>query len=327
MSRVGSPGLVSDAHVEALMVARPSSVPAVRRFVRRALTDWGCAGLVDDVGLCASELVTNATLHSGTTYIQVDLDRSSSCVRLAVADAGAGSVDVLARQPELSDALFDDLDADDAATTGRGMFLVSALAVAWGIDELPRGKRIWAEFGARSSGLAAGTSDAVVSHDPGRPAPALDPDDWAVVRFLDCPPGLLLAHDDNLAAYTRELYLIGSRLGEPSFERLASVLDSYRVEHAANWDPARIAAHEAVRAGLEAVDIEIVATRDIRAAIDFLRSLIGEAETLSAEGKLMTMPAPPPVQDLRDWFEVEFIEQIEEGRDPVSYTDWLARKD
>jgi anti-sigma regulatory factor (Ser/Thr protein kinase) len=308
------------------MVARPASVPAVRRFVRQALTDWGCDGLVDDVGLCVSELVTNATLHSGTTYFQVDLDLGADCLRLAVADAGLGSVDVLARQPELSDAVFDDLAADDAATTGRGMFLVSALAIAWGIDELPRGKRIWAEFGNGSPGLPGGTSDPVVSHDPRRPPPALDPDDWAVVRFLDCPPALLLAHDDNLAAYTRELYLIGARLGEPSFERLASVLEGYRVEHAANWDPARIAAHEAVRAGHEAVDIEIVVTREIRAAIDFLRDLIAEAEALSAEGRLMTMPAPAPVQELRDWFEVEFVEQVEDGRDPVSYPDWLARR-
>jgi anti-sigma regulatory factor (Ser/Thr protein kinase) len=325
MSAVGSPVVVSPSHAEARMVARADSVPAVRRFVREALSGWGCAALVDDVSLCVSELVTNATLHSGTTYFQVSLDRQRDGIRVTVADLGAGSVDVLARQPELSDALLADLGIDEAATTGRGLFLVSALAAAWGIDELPRGKRIWAEFDGDARGRETRSAAPVVSHDPTRPAPALDPADWAVVRFLGCPPGLLLAHDDNLAAYTRELFLIGDRLGEPSFERLARVLDGFRVEHAANWDPARIAAHEAVRKGQRAVDIEVVATRDIRASIGFLRGLIAEVEALSAQGRLMTLPAPDPVQRLRDWFEVEFIEQIEDGRDPVPYPQWLAR--
>jgi anti-sigma regulatory factor (Ser/Thr protein kinase) len=315
---------MSSAHAAVRMVARPESVPAARRFVSDALTLWGRERLVEDVELCASELVTNATLHSGGTYFHIELEENSGAVHLAVADTGMGAVDVLARQPDLSDALFDDLNADDAAATGRGMFLVSALAAAWGIDELPAGKRVWAEFRTDPTGHETASTAPRVTRSSERPTPVLDPDEWPVVRFLGCPAALLIAHDDNLAAYTRELYLIGGRLGEPSFEQLAAVLDGYVAQHATNWDPARIIAHEAVREGRELVDFAVLADKEIRPSIQFLRSLIWEAEALSRQGKLMTLPAAEPVQRLRDWLEGEFLEQIEDGREPLSYPDWLS---
>ncbi|MGH3504667.1 MAG: hypothetical protein ACRDQA_27790, partial [Nocardioidaceae bacterium] len=146
----------------------------------------------------------------------------------------------------------------------------------------------------------------------------------AVVRFVQCPAALLLAHDDNIAEYTRELQLLGDRLAEPSFQRLAQVLSEYVARRAANWDPARIIAHEAVRAGRELVDIEVLATRDIRAGIRVLRNLVGEAESLSHQGRLMTLPAAEPVQRLRDWLEGEFLTQIEDDAQPLPYPDWVA---
>lgn len=315
---------MSSAHAAVRMVARPENVPAARRFVSQTLTRWDCETLVDDVELCVSELVTNATLHSGSTYFQIDLEENSGAVHLAVADTGTDAVDVLARQAGLSDAFLDDLTADDAAATGRGMFLVSALAAAWGIDELPAGKRVWAEFRTDPSGDDPASTAPRVTRSSERPTPVLDPDEWAVVRFVGCPAASLIAHDDNLAAYTRELYLIGNRMGEPSFQQLASVLDGYVSQHATNWDPARIMAHEAVREGRELVDFEVLADKEIRASIQFLRSLIWEAEALSRQGKLMTLPAAEPVQRLRDWMEGEFIEQIEDGREPLPYPDWLS---
>ena len=318
------------SRAEVRMVAQPASVPAARRFVNDALTRWGCERLAEDVGLCVSELATNATLHSGSSYFQIELEELSGAVRVAVADTGMGSVDVLARQPEMSDACLGDLTADEACATGRGMFLVSALATTWGIDEQPAGKRVWAEFRPEPSaadgedGEDGDPTAARVSRSPERRAPALDPEDWAVVRFRGCPAALLVAHDDNLAEYTRELHLIGDRLAEPSFQRLAAVLAGYVAQHAANWDPARIMAHEAVRKGREQVDIDVLATRDIRESLRFLRDMIWEAESLSRQGRLMTLPAAEPVQRLRDWLEGEFLAQIEDGAEPLPYPDWLA---
>jgi anti-sigma regulatory factor (Ser/Thr protein kinase) len=318
------------SRAEVRMVAQPASVPAARRFVSTTLAGWGCDTVTEDVDLCVSELATNATLHSGSTYFQVELEEHSGAVRVAVADTGMGSVDTLARQPELNDAFLEDLTADEPSVTGRGIFLVSALATAWGIDELPAGKRIWAEFAPEPSVPDLDDADdpdltaAHVTHSAERPPPSLDPADWAVVRFRGCPAALLVAHDDNIAEYTRELQLIGDRLAEPSFQRLGMVLAGYVAEHATNWDPARIVAREAVRDGHELVDIDVVATRHVRESIRFLRSMVWEAEALSREGKLMTLPAPEPVQRLRDWLEGEFLGQIEDGAEPLPYPDWLA---
>jgi hypothetical protein len=67
----------------------------------------------------------------------------------------------------------------------------------------------------------------------------------------------------------------------------------------------------------------VLATKGIRPSIEFLRSLISEAEALSRQGTLMTLAAPEPVQQLRNWMEAEFIGQIEGGREPLPYPDWL----
>ena len=305
------------------MVAHAASVPAARRFVTQALADWGCHELVDQIGLCASELATNATLHSGGTYFEIGLEQHRGAVRLAVADQGMGPADVLAKQPELSDAFLDELTAEDASTTGRGMFLVSTLATSWGIDELPAGKRVWAEF-APERGNDEDPAPARVTRSLDRPEPQLDPEAWAVVRFRSAPAALILAHDDNMSEYTRELQLIGDQLDNPAYRELSAVLSGYVGQHAANWDPARIIAHDAVREGHELVDIDFLATRDIRASLAFLRSLIGECEALSRRGRLMTLVAPGPVQQVRDWMEDEFLAQIEDGAEPLPWPDWLA---
>ncbi|HEX2174577.1 MAG TPA: ATP-binding protein [Nocardioidaceae bacterium] len=318
---------VASSHAEVRMVAQPENVPAARRFVTDALTDWGCGLLAEDIGLCVSELATNATLHSGSTYFQIELEEHPGAICVAVADTGMGSVDVLARQPELSDAFLDDLTDDDACTTGRGMFLVSALATTWGIDELPAGKRVWARFGPgppASDDEGTTPTAARMTWSAERETPALDPESWPVVRFRECPAALLIAHDENIAEYTRELHLIGDRLGEPSFQQLAAVLAGYVEEHAANWYPARIIAREAVRGGRELVDIDVLATSNIRESIGFLRRLLWEAEMLSRRGDLMTLPAAEPVQRLRDWLEGEFLAQIEDGAPPLPYPAWLA---
>lgn len=318
-------------HAAVRLVAQPASVPAARRFVSDALDDWGCATLADDVGLCVSELATNATLHSGTSYFQIELEKRSDAVRLAVADAGMEAVDVLARQPELSDAFVEDLTADDASATGRGLFLVSVLAATWGIEELPAGKRVWAEFhpedtveDAAEVAPAAEPTPAQVTHSTVREPPALDPDAFAVVRFRAAPAALVLAHDDNLADYTRELQLMGDRLSEPSLQRLASMLNTYVTQHSANWDAARIIVHEALREGHELVDVDFLATRDIRESLRVLRGMVGEAEALSRTGRLMTLPAAEPVQQVRDWMEGEFLAQIEDGAEPLPWPEWLA---
>ncbi|MFD3558662.1 ATP-binding protein [Streptomyces sp. NPDC058686] len=112
------------------------SVPAAREFTRAALTDWGVTGdPYDDVLLCVSELATNALLHGvppGRGFLLRLLPYEDE-VRVEVHDSGDGSPQV----------------ADVRGESGRGLFLVEALAGKWGVEERDPGKTVWCTFSRR----------------------------------------------------------------------------------------------------------------------------------------------------------------------------------
>jgi CheY-like chemotaxis protein/anti-sigma regulatory factor (Ser/Thr protein kinase) len=111
---------------------RPADVPAARRFVGDHCRRWGCPDLLDDAHIVVTELVTNAFLHAGTRC-ELRAGLSDRALRLQVTDYGPGMPD-----PRV---------ADDRAEHGRGLLLVSALCVAWGVEALPAGgKVVWAEI-------------------------------------------------------------------------------------------------------------------------------------------------------------------------------------
>lgn len=89
--------------------------------------------LVEDIQLVATELVTNAYLH-GRHPVEFTLSRRSeeTTVRIEVFDSGPAMPQV--RHP-------------DAQTfNGRGLLLVAAFSVGWGVIVRDGGKTVWAEF-------------------------------------------------------------------------------------------------------------------------------------------------------------------------------------
>lgn len=108
---------------------------AARDFVRAALAGWDGAGdledLAESVTLLVSEVVTNAVVHA-----------SSDVEVLIRLNADAAVVEVT----DTSDSAPVPRDADDEATSGRGMALVDALARSWGVRPAPGGgKTVWFE--------------------------------------------------------------------------------------------------------------------------------------------------------------------------------------
>jgi two-component sensor histidine kinase len=88
---------------------------------------------IDDVVLVASELVGNAVLHAAASYdheLDVSWDVESDTVVVQVLD---GSAD-LPRQRS----------TNESETGGRGLAIVAALAVDWGVRRNERGKQVWA---------------------------------------------------------------------------------------------------------------------------------------------------------------------------------------
>ncbi|MGP3637430.1 ATP-binding protein, partial [Streptomyces sp. 24-1644] len=70
------------------------SVPAAREFVREAAVDWGFGARLDDVGLCVSELATNALVHGvppGRGYlVRLRLEDAGRVLSVEVHDSGDG---------------------------------------------------------------------------------------------------------------------------------------------------------------------------------------------------------------------------------------------
>jgi DNA-binding NarL/FixJ family response regulator len=84
------------------------------------------------IDLLVSEIVANAVLHARTdAAAELAVQLLPNRVRVAVTDRDPA-------QPKRR--------ADDPLTsTGRGIALIERLSLAWGIDRLPGGKRIWFE--------------------------------------------------------------------------------------------------------------------------------------------------------------------------------------
>ncbi|WP_067017944.1 ATP-binding protein [Streptomyces dysideae] len=110
--------------------ALPKAVPEARHAVREHL------GIpCPDVQLCVSELLTNVITHLGEgTPVTLRLTRTpAGAVRLEVTDPDVHAWLVL-RHPS----------GDDE--TGRGLLLLDALALRWGVEQASGGKTIWCEI-------------------------------------------------------------------------------------------------------------------------------------------------------------------------------------
>ena len=308
------------------MAATPASVGVVRRVVDDVLHAWGQDGLVDDVALCVTELSTNSTLH-GASHFEVEVALLDQSVQVSVLDDGTTPASAIASRVSVAglDAL--DTDIESPGMTGRGLFIVSALAADWGIEDVERGVRIWALFRPE-------TVMAALRQPQVRPRPSLlaaagrvaSKQATVPVRLLDCPPELLVAHDDGLADLLRELQVMTST-DDPDHERrstLSQLADVVRRSRSM-WDATRTTGREATHAGLSLVDVELATRRStVHRDVEGLRSAVALAEELSRRGELITVPASPAVRAVRDWIAEQQLAQAADGAAPTSFPDWLA---
>lgn len=103
-----------------------SAVTAARHYVADILRTWGIATFSAE--LAVSELATNAVSHASTGFT-VRLQIDDATVRVEVAD----------HHPALP--AFD--TSELASEHGRGLLLVDAVTVRWGIEPRRGGKAIW----------------------------------------------------------------------------------------------------------------------------------------------------------------------------------------
>ncbi len=130
------------------LAALPTAVSCSRMFVRHTLQRWTLPEQIDTAELVVSELVTNAVKATGVTTPKPtwsELDGLNTiCVRI-LARGGAFSIQVWDASVELPVQAAAGLD--DEAESGRGLFIVRAMARQVG-HFYPRGggKVVWAEL-------------------------------------------------------------------------------------------------------------------------------------------------------------------------------------
>lgn len=127
------PPTVVAPEVPTLVLEPTGRAPAAaRRFVAVWFREWEIAD-DSDARVVVSELVTNSLVHGdGPIVVRMLRDERDARPVIEVWDGGAGRPEV---RPE-----------DDEAVSGRGLLMVSQLAVAWGTRPLLEGGKItWAK--------------------------------------------------------------------------------------------------------------------------------------------------------------------------------------
>src|SRR4051794_87180 len=123
------PHLTETSRLQLDLLALPEVVAGLRRTLRQYL-GVPCA----DVQLCVTELVGNVIRHVGEgTPVRVRVARIGQGVRVEVADPDPRALPVLMRVAE-----------DDES--GRGLVLLDAVALRWGVRPEAVGKAVWCEL-------------------------------------------------------------------------------------------------------------------------------------------------------------------------------------
>lgn len=140
----------------------PQAAGEARRFVASTCHRWGINGVMDELTLAVSELVTNAVLHArtqievevcvmagGVTVCVIDRDPRPPVIRPVrldlLADLDAAGLDL---GPPVTPDLDDRHPASYVGSSGsiaggRGLLIVDALADEWGVAERADGKEVW----------------------------------------------------------------------------------------------------------------------------------------------------------------------------------------
>ncbi|WP_367130740.1 MULTISPECIES: ATP-binding protein [Streptomyces] len=134
-----------------------TGVREVRAELRHLLAHWGAPGRADTAELLASELVTNALVHTdGGAVVKAVLTgafgQARGRLRVEVRDFVSGHPALRGPGTDTGPVSLENMSMNEiekAATSGRGLLLVHALADGWGVRAHGVGKSVWFELAAQ----------------------------------------------------------------------------------------------------------------------------------------------------------------------------------
>ncbi|MFB6826698.1 ATP-binding protein [Streptomyces virginiae] len=122
------------------LTIRLLATPDAARLLRHAVREHLGPGGHPDAGLCVTELLSNVITHLG----------AGTPVTLRVSGSGSGSGRATRTRVELTDpaprAWPVPRQATDSDESGRGLALLEAVALRWGVTEGYRTKTVWCEL-------------------------------------------------------------------------------------------------------------------------------------------------------------------------------------
>ena len=282
------------------------AVPQARRLARSCLGgEW--SDLAGDAELVVSELVTNATLHGEPPIVVRVLvgDR----VRVEVHDSGRSAPILLRRNTD--------------AMTGRGLAMVAALAVNWGVDAAPSGgKVVWAELAREEREAGPGQADVDIDallagwsdDDPGTAT--------YTVRLGAVSTELLLAAKAHIDNVVRELTLIRegqAALGNTLPPDLEALVRSVTGDFAAARAEIKRQAAAAAARGDDLTDLELHLSPSAAEAGERYLAALDQADRYARASDLLTLASPRVHRLFRQWYVRSLVAQLRAlaaGREP-----------
>ncbi|MFD4785793.1 ATP-binding protein [Streptomyces sp. NPDC058459] len=122
-----------------------SAVPGARAKARTVAYCWDLPQIATSLEWVVTELVTNAIVHGRAargSRVVVTYHLENDVLRVDVRDWASGS-------PHMAPS---PASAGELPETGRGIQVVAALAVDWGVTLKVIGKSVWAELAVTSPG-------------------------------------------------------------------------------------------------------------------------------------------------------------------------------
>ncbi|WUT08222.1 ATP-binding protein [Streptomyces sp. NBC_00704] len=118
--------------------AEPEEAAALRRLLRLHLGLWGLPEVIEAAEICATELLSNVITHVGPgTPTTLSVSMHGGRVRIEIEDPDPRTLPTLLRAGAESEG-------------GRGMALIDAMAVRWGVEPRADRKVTWCELAAES---------------------------------------------------------------------------------------------------------------------------------------------------------------------------------
>jgi serine phosphatase RsbU (regulator of sigma subunit) len=295
----------------------PDAVPAARRFVHDQLLARGAHDSVDDATVVTAELLANARQH-GLAPVSVSVSGAAGRVRVGVRDASA-------RTPLRPNRSTNNM-------TGRGIMLVDALSVRWGVVVDDHGKVVWAEFGVTPVDDPL-ESVRTVEQLSGVDADAATAAERRYTVVLgDVRTDLLIeakAHMDNLV---RELSLAAADDKTRSSEPFSGLVETVVHSFGDARNAIKRQAIAASRRGDQRTSLTLQLPLSAADAAEAYLSALDEADTYSRAARLLTLETPPDHKLFRRWYVEAVARQLRDlaaGREPSQVTpfeDLLVRE-